>query len=119
MKRKIFAFFAVLFLLIGLKARAQEQEAPVPPPPALSEAVGTVVHIGDREILVVKRTDLSEKDLELGFDDWMSADHINDIVRLSNVGPEVKAGDHIHYKYAIMTQSIPPLIPVQSYEIVN
>jgi len=109
-----------LFLLgvAGFKVHALEP-APQAPQVNLAEGAGTIVHVGDNEALLVKRLGLTAEELDKSYDEWLSAENINDIFRLSNVGPELKVGDQIRFKYAIMTNSIPPLVPIQSYELIK
>lgn len=44
---------------------------------------GTVLHVQDSTILLSKRSDLSQKDLNKTYDDWMSDDY--DLMSISNL----------------------------------
>lgn len=114
-KMKKWLAISFLLLLLGVKAYAVESV----PEPTFTEGKGTIVHIGNDEVLLVNRLDLKECELAKTHDEWLSPETINDIFRLSNVGDELKVGDQIRFKYAIMTNSIPPLVPVQSYELIK
>ena len=115
--KKTWFLVAALSLFFGFRANAMEMQEPSQA--ALEEAKGTVVHVGKNEVLLVKRLDVPCEELEKSYDDWLSPETINDVFRLSNVGEDLKVGDQIRFKYAIMTNSIPPLVPVHSYEIIK
>jgi len=116
--KKTWFFIAAFLLLMGIKVNALE---PVPQPPQanLVEATGTIVHLGNNEALLVKRLNVTDAELEQSYEQWLSEKSINDVFRLSHIGNDLRVGDKIRFKYAIMTNSIPPLVPVQSYEIIK
>ncbi|MCL1948953.1 MAG: hypothetical protein FWF59_04395 [Turicibacter sp.] len=116
--KKNWLVVAAFLLFLGIRVNALEA---VPKPPAihLEQASGTIVHVGENEALLVKRLNLTDEELTKSYDEWLWPDTINEVFRLSNIGTELKVGDKIRFKYAIMTNSIPPLVPVQSYELLS
>ena len=80
---------------------------------------GTVVAILEDEILFVTQLDLSDELLARTDDEWFESDEMSDIYRLTGIESDLDVGTELRISYAITTMSIPPLIPVVDYEIIE
>ena len=80
---------------------------------------GTVVAVLEDEVLFVAQLNLSEALLERTAEDWFASDELSDLYRLTNIGSDISVGSEIRISFAIMTLSIPPLVPVINYEIIE
>ncbi|MEE1237954.1 MAG: DUF3221 domain-containing protein, partial [Turicibacter sp.] len=78
---------------------------------------GTVLHVQDSTILLSKRSDLSQKDLNKTYDDWMSDDY--DLMSISNLDG-VQVGMIIR---VLVEGGMLEIYPIQakgkSYEVIN
>ncbi len=78
---------------------------------------GTVLHVQDSTILLSKRSDLSQKDLNKTYDDWMSDDY--DLMSISNLDG-VQVGMIIR---VLVEGDMLEIYPIQakgkSYEVIN
>ena len=78
---------------------------------------GTVLHVQDSTILLSKRSDLSQKDLNKTYDDWMSDNY--DLISISNLDG-VEVGMIIR---VLVEEDMLEIYPIQakgkSYEVIN
>jgi len=83
----------------------------------LREMEGTVVAIleDEGEVLFVEELNLSVEELSQTAEEWLTSD----IYRLTGIGSDVSIGTEIRISFAITTMSIPPLAPVESYEVLR
>ena len=84
----------------------------------LSTLEGTIVAIlaDDEEVLFVAQLDISDELLDRDPEDWFTYDNL---YRLSGIDSVFDVGTEIRISFAITTMSLPPLVPVLEYEIIN
>jgi len=80
---------------------------------------GTIIAVTEDEYLLVQKLNLSELEIANILEDSMSSEYINDLMRLSAIEEALEVGTEIEISYTIETRSLPPLVPVQSYEIIK
>ena len=80
---------------------------------------GTIIAILEDEFLFIPQINISEELLKRTADEWFKSDQMLDLYRLTNIKSDVKVGTEIRILFVIMTMSIPPLVPVMHYKILE
>jgi|GEM_PF-4401315 len=85
----------------------------------IQKTQGTIIAATEDEFLFIQRLNLSESEIASFFEESTSDEFIYDLMRLSNIDEALEVGTEIEIAYTIATRSLPPLVPVQSYEVIN
>jgi len=79
---------------------------------------GTVVAILNDEIIFVNQINISKEALKKTAEEWFTSEHMSDIYRLTGIESDVSVGTELRISFAITTMSIPPLAPIEAYEVI-
>ena len=80
---------------------------------------GTIIGSTKGEYLFVRKLNLSSTELMMTFDEWMASEHQRDLMRLTRIKRELEIGTELEIKYGMSTFSIPPVVPVKKFHIIN